>query len=97
MSYVSYEQVTVGAGTLTIDDMHIPDNCTHAEIQADTQDVRYTMDGATAPTQSTGMVFQPEDQPRLFLIEDVRNMRFTRGAGSDAKLNIHYIRGGRNI
>lgn len=96
--YVGFEQITVSDTALTHKDLTVPKSATHAEIQADTQDVRYTMlgDSGVTPTQAIGMLFVAKADPKSFLIEDVKRMTFIRGAGSDAKLNIHYF-GGRII
>ena len=70
-----------------------PDNATHVEIQADTQNVRYTMDGSSQPTLTHGMIFVANADPKLFLIEDLRRIRFTRAGGADGALNFHYLAG----
>jgi hypothetical protein len=94
--YVGYEQVTATAATKTVNDLTVPSNATHAELQADTQNVRYTMDNSSGPSQTVGMVLVTTHAPKLFLIEDIRRIRFQRGAGSDGVLNVHYI-SGRNV
>lgn len=95
--YLFYEQVVASDATKNIDDLNIPHGATHAELQADTQHVRYTMgDGSPAPTQSTGMILLTTEGPKLFLIEDVKAIKFVRGAGSNGNLNIHYL-GGRDL
>lgn len=91
--YLSYEQVAATSTVKTQSDLTIPENASHAELQADTSDIRYTMDNSTDPTQATGMVLQPEDQPKQFVIDDIRRIKFVRGSGSDGKLNIHYFAG----
>ncbi len=95
--YLSFEQVVADASVDTVAELTIPSGATHAEIQADTQDVRYTMDDSTAPTQTLGMIFDATNPtvPKSFVIDDIRRIRYTRGAGSDGNLNIHYF-GGRN-
>ena len=94
--YLGFEQEAATSSEKTVSDLTIPVRATHAELQADTQDVRYTMDNSTTPTQTSGMVLQPEDQPKQFGIDDVRRIRFVRGAGSDGNLNLHYF-GGRDV
>ena len=91
--YLNFEQVVASNAVKTLTSLTVPANATAAELQADTNPVRYTMDNATNPTQTSGMVMAVADQPKLFLIEDVNRMRFTRGAGADGNLNIHYLAG----
>ena len=90
MSYLYVEQVAATASVKDVDDLNIPNNATWAELQADTQDVRYTMDGATNPTQTSGMVLLTTEDPSFFLIEDVKQIKFVRGAGSNGNLNLSY-------
>ncbi len=90
MAFLGYEQVTVSDSVLTVDDLTIPTNATHAELQAQTQAVNYTMDGSTDPTQDTGMILAVGDPPKTFPIEEIRAIKFVRGAASDGQLNLHY-------
>ena len=91
--YLNYEQVAATAAVQTAAALTVPGNATHAEIQACTNDVRYTMDNATDPTQTLGMVLLTGWHPKLFLIEDLLRIRFTRGAAADGNLNVHYVAG----
>lgn len=91
--YLSFQQVTADGTVKTSSALTVPAKATHAELQASSQDVRYTMDGTTAPSSSSGMVFSTSHEPKQFLIEDVRNLKFTRGSGSDGQLGIHYFAG----
>jgi len=93
MAYLGYEQISVSNSVLDIDDLTVTAHSTQAELQADTANVRYTMDGATDPTTSSGMLLLTTSDPKTFLIQDVFNIRFIRDGGSDAKLNIHYFAG----
>lgn len=93
--YLSYQQVVVDTFHKTVDDLTVPAKATHAELQADTQHVRYTMDG-TAPASDSGMLLLTTEGPKLFLIEDVRRIKFISAAVANGKLNIHYL-GGRDI
>jgi len=94
--YLSFEQVATDGTVKTVADLTVHANATHAEIQADTQAVRYTMDGATDPAAGSGMIFLTSESPKTFLIEDVKSIRFTQGTGGAGKLNIHYL-AGRNV
>ena len=91
--FLSYEQVVVGNTVRDQSYLTIPANATMVELQADTQSIRYTMDNSTDPTVSSGMVLLVTQEPRMFLIEDLKRIRFIRGAGSNANLNIHYAAG----
>lgn len=94
--YLSYQQVAATAVVKTRAALSPPANATFAELQADTQPVRYTMDNVTNPTQTSGMVIAVADKPKWFLIEDILRIRFCRGAAGDGNLNIHYG-GGRDV
>jgi len=89
-TYAHYEQVAATAVVKTKHDLTIPPSTTHVEVLAETQNVRYTMDGLTTPTQTTGMLLKTTDPPRIFLIDDILKIKFARGAGSDGLLNLHY-------
>jgi hypothetical protein len=91
--FLSYEQVIADATVKTVVDLTVPANATMAELQADTQNIRYTMDNINDPTQAVGMVLLTTEPPRMFLIEDLLRIRFTRGANANANLNIHYAAG----
>lgn len=98
--YLGYQQIAATAivKTYASAGFTLPANVspTHVELQADTQDIRYTMDNATNPTQTSGMVLAVGDPPKLFVIDDLLRIRFVRGAGADGVLNVHYV-GGRAV
>ena len=75
----------------------MPSGATHAEIQADTQNVRYTMDNKVVPAQAIGMIFLVTEPPKSFSVADIRHIHFVRGAGSDGVLNIHYFGGRKDL
>lgn len=91
--YLFCERVTTAAFAKTVTALVIPAKATHAEIQADTQAVRYTMDNTTVPTSTLGMLLLTTEPPKLFLIEDVRRIQFIQGAGGAGAINIHYLAG----
>lgn len=93
MAFILSESVAAGAAVKTASVLNIPVEATLVELQADTNDIRYTMDDATDPTQTSGMVLVNGNEPELFLVRDVRKIRFTRGAASDGNLNLHYACG----
>lgn len=94
--YLRYEQVAADNTVKTVAALNVHANATLVELQACTNDVRYTMDNATNPTQTSGMVLLTTQPPKTFLIEDLNRIRFTRGAAVDGNLNLHYA-AGRNI
>lgn len=94
--YLLFEREASGAAVKTVSDLAPPGEATHAELQADTQAIRYTMDGVTDPTSSSGMLLLTTSDPKLFLIEDLKRIRFIQGAGGAGGLNVHYL-GGRDI
>jgi len=96
--FIGYEQVDVTAAVKTAANLTIPAKATHVRAQAETSDMRYTMDNSTTPSQTLGMILTTtavgiDDVTETFLIEDLRRIKFTRGSGSDGKLNLHYFAG----
>ncbi len=91
--YLGYEQVAATNVVKTVAALTIPANATMVELQSDTQDIRYTMDDATDPTQATGMMLITTLPKVMFLIEDLKRIRFVRGAAVDGNLNLHYAAG----
>lgn len=95
----SFQQVVADGTVKTASALTIPPKVTHAELQATEQPIFYTMDNTTDPTtgaSGAGMVLLTTQPPKQFLIEDIKRIRFTRAAGTDGKLNVHYL-GGRDI
>jgi len=93
MPYLGYQQIIVSDKVMSAPDFDWPAGATHAELQAEDQPIRYTMDGKTNPTQTTGMILRTSADPVMFTVDDLRRMRFIRGAANDAKLNVHYFAG----
>ena len=96
--HIGYEQIVVDGSVKTKDELDaaLIAGATHAELQAETQPVRYTMDDSTEPAAATGMLLLVAHEPKSFLIEDIARIKFTQSAGGAAVLNIHYF-GGREI
>ena len=91
--FIGYEQAAATNAAKTIAAFpNMPANTTQVELQADTQNVRYTMDGST-PTQNVGMLLLVTEPPKLFGVEDFLRIRFIRGTGTDGVLNAHYLAG----
>lgn len=91
--YIGFDSVASDGTVKTVSDITVPAKATHAEIQAVTQPISYTMDNATDPTATAGMQFRTTDEPKMFLIEDVNRIRFTQGAGGAGLLNLHFFAG----
>ena len=97
--FIGFEQIAVSTSVLKFSDLvnAVKSQATYVELQADTHHVRFTMDGATDPTTSAGMLLLITEPPRQFLGEDLKNIRFIRDGAADCKLNIHYGVVGRQI
>lgn len=89
--YLSYQRVATSATVMDIDQLTVPAEATHAELQADTEAVRYTLDGETDPGNNRGMILPAGGEPKLFPVEDLQNIRFCGDADVGGALNVHYI------
>lgn len=89
MAYIGFEQVTVTNNVRDVNNL-TPGAATQVELQADTAHIRYTMDGSTNPTESSGMLLLTTAEPKLFGITDLKNIKFIRNSGSPL-LNVHYL------
>lgn len=89
----TFQRVASDGTVKTVTALTVPAKATGVEIQADTQDVRYTMDNTTDPSSTAGMVFRIASDPKYFTIDDLRRIRFTQGAGGAGGLNFHYNAG----
>lgn len=94
MAYIGYQQVSCPTALVqTSSALTIPARATSAEIQAqDDGDINYTMDGATQPGSSRGMILKAGAAPKEVLISDLRNIRFVKDDAA-TYLNVHYISG----
>jgi len=91
MAYIGFENIATTDDVKDVDDLTIPAESTHAELQAVTNHCSYTMDGSSEPDQDVGMKLLTTAEPKLFLIEDIKNIKFHRGAGTDGVLMVHYV------
>jgi hypothetical protein len=92
MEYVGFEQIVVPNSVRHLAHLTVPPSATHVEIQADTQNVRYRMDGNN-PTGTVGMLFVANAAPKTFDMNSLQAIRFIQAAAG-ARLNFHYFRGG---
>lgn len=92
MAFLSYERVEADDSVKDVDDLSPPAKATQVQLQSDTNNVRYTMDG-TDPTTSSGMLLLTTELPQTFLIEDLKTIKFIRDGGSSGYLNAHYFAG----
>ncbi len=90
--YLSCQRIAATATVKTVSDLTVPAEATHAELQADGAAVNYTMDDTTEPSTTLpfGMILRTTDAPKLFLIEDIRRIKFVGTAGTSG-LNVHYV------
>lgn len=92
MIYVGFERVASSAAVKTVSNLTVPANATGVEIQADTNNVRYTMDG-TDPTTTSGMLFLTTSEPKFFGIDALRAIKFIENNVGAGGLNFHYHAG----
>lgn len=94
--YVGFKSVASTSSVKTVTDLAtVPAKATSVELQAVTNPISYTMDDATDPSGTAGMMLLTTSPPKEFSIDDLRRIRFIRVSG-DGVLNCHYI-AGRNI
>lgn len=89
--FVGYQQILANNQVKTVAQLTVPVSALAAQIQADTQNIRYTCDGTTAPTNNSGMVLLTTQPPLSITIEDLRNIKFIQSSGGAGNLNIHYL------
>ena len=91
--FIGYQQVNASGNVKTVANLTVPADTHGVLLQAETQNVRYTMDG-TNPTQTSGMLLiAGAEQPTEFSSEDLQRIRFMRGAATNGVLNLHYFSG----
>lgn len=72
-------------------DVTVPRDASHVQLQAETQNVRYRLDG-TAPTASVGMLLIAGDAPIQIPVKGSHGLKVIEVAAS-AKLNYHFTGG----
>lgn len=94
--YIGFDSVASGATVKTVADLAtVPPKATGVEIQAVSNHIAYTMDNATDPTATAGMLLLTTEGPKAFDIVDLKRIRFIQVTGA-GKLQLHYF-GGRDI
>lgn len=91
--YIGFQSVAVDGTVKELQHLTVPPKATGVMLQAVTQNVAYTMDNATDPTTTAAMQLLTTRPPEYFLIEDLKRIRFTQGAGGAGVLNLHYVAG----
>lgn len=84
---VGFERLT---GLSSVKTPTIPNGTTHVWLQAETQAVRVTFDGSTAPTSTVGAVIRADDPPLELSVDLVKNAKFIEESAS-ASLNLIYF------
>ena len=91
MAFLGFENMTVTDAVKQVQAFTVPAGVlTSVALQAQTQNVRYTMDGSTNPTVSVGMLLLTGQPPESFTVEDFQKIRFIRDGGANADLVVHY-------
>lgn len=93
---LGYQKIEVTSAVKTGALFTLPTGVSGAMLQAETQNVRYTMDGTTVPTAVNGMLLITGLRPEQFQVEDLLHMKFCLAAGVTGTLHLHYF-GGRSI
>jgi len=96
MRHIAREQLTVTNAVKTLTVATIVSNVIYADIQVLTEDVRVTFDGSTAPVKdTTGTIWFHGEATYLGIyrhwgVENLKNLKFIRDAGSDSTLIVDY-------
>lgn len=96
MRHVAREQITVSTVVKTLTVATIVSNVTYADIQVQTDDVRVTFDGSTAPVKdTTGTIWFHGEATyagiyRHWGVENLKNLIFIRDGDADAILVVDY-------
>lgn len=90
--YVGFKSVASTSSVKTVADLTIPAKATSVELQAVTNHISITMDNATDPTATAGMLLLTTSPPKEFSIEDLKRIRFIQVTGAGV-LNCHFIAG----
>ena len=91
--YIGFKSVASSSAVKTAADLAtIPAKATSVELQAVTNHISLTMDNATDPTATAGMLLLTTSPPKEFLIEDLLRIRFIQVTGAGV-LNCHFLAG----
>lgn len=85
----SYESITVGATAIGTTAATVG-RATWGICRCETAEIRYTMDGATTPTDAIGVLLEPFEWVVLNNPDQLRNFRAIR-TGASGALKCHYF------
>lgn len=95
--FIKFEQVAVSNAVKDVDDLTIPANATHVQLQAEPDNngtgIRYTLDGTTVPTVNSGMLLPATSEIIEITIDALRRIKFIRDKTVDETLHLHYFAG----
>lgn len=91
MTYLGYLQYTITDAVFRVFRANMPANATHVDVQVETHNVRYRMDGGD-PTATKGMLLIAQHDPITFSLDQLVDARFF-AAQNDAILNLHFFAG----
>jgi hypothetical protein len=61
-------------------------------MRLETAQIRYTVDGVTAPTTTVGTLLEIGESLLLWGTQDIQNFKAIRTGGSSGVLDVHYAR-----
>jgi hypothetical protein len=93
MPFSSYGYAEATTTVKTIAAVTVPGEALWCEIQAEGNAIRYTLDGSTNPTATSGMRLLTTSAPTQLAIETVRNIRFRCEGTTTAILHFHWVVG----
>ena len=88
--YIGYDSEPSDATVKLAATMPRPADTTFVELQAETQNIRYRMDGGD-PAAAVGMLLIVGLPAKLFLVEDFDRLRFTQVVAGAGVLHAHFI------
>ena len=97
--FIAREQITISNSALNLDadgsGAILTDSnrsrIRYADVQVQSQDVRVTYDGSTAPVAATtGTLWHTGTEKRVWGMANIENIQFIREGGTDALIVINY-------
>jgi len=90
MPWNLYQYVDATGVVKTVSNFTVPIEAYWCEMQSETNHIRYTLDGTTNPTTSSGMLLLTTKDPIRITAEQARKLRFIRDGAADAVLHLHW-------